>query len=586
MTEQRESVLYFDGDADYIKIGDNQALRIQDYTVEVWLKADGMPDQEWKGVVGKDGRNYNIWLRNIGAISHRFHTQDGSNIGPDTGENVVRWNKWEHIAITNDGKIAKTYINGKLEAQEAVEAPLVIDTTPLIIGDDPGQAQSNSLKGYLGEVRLWNQARGEAQIKDNMFYRLTGNEHGLVGYWPLNNVNIASNDAPDQSGNANNGKVFGAMVEGQLPYIGKEEGPDKRQYVLKLNGSNSEVGVSSLSIKTDVITASCWAKSDTTVWNGGAIISSWSDFFGFYPEKETQKLYFLIKSKSSQYQKTGCDLASKGIDITQWHHYAGTFDGEKIRLHVDGEVVSETDYSGQISDITGWFYVGRCSAADIFQAGYFKGKVTEVQIWSKALNSADIKDNLVQRLEGTEQGLELYWPLNEGQGTVATDKTSNPKNGKLDANCVWDEQFPITVPPMKTDKSCQLQNIATNLFADVTGGEAFSGNSVIGWIHNNGNSQKWTITSDGVITSFLGNFALDLNTDDPWFTTVVIKTVDGSVTQQWEIIGNGTIKNKANGFILTMESEGAYKYVAAQNPLIVDQSDPKTKWQLTDLESV
>ena len=52
MAQQRESVLYFDGDADYINVADSEALRVHDYTVEVWLKTDGVPNGE-QGIIGK-----------------------------------------------------------------------------------------------------------------------------------------------------------------------------------------------------------------------------------------------------------------------------------------------------------------------------------------------------------------------------------------------------------------------------------------------------------------------------------------------------------------------------------------------------
>ncbi|NEQ71252.1 MAG: LamG domain-containing protein, partial [Symploca sp. SIO2D2] len=40
----RESVLSFDGNADYITVADSQALRVTKYTVEAWVKSDGVPN--------------------------------------------------------------------------------------------------------------------------------------------------------------------------------------------------------------------------------------------------------------------------------------------------------------------------------------------------------------------------------------------------------------------------------------------------------------------------------------------------------------------------------------------------------------
>src|SRR5262249_27307850 len=37
--------------------------------------------------------------------------------------------------------------------------------------------------GQMAEVRVWNIARSEAQIRETMFQRLTGKEPGLFGLW-------------------------------------------------------------------------------------------------------------------------------------------------------------------------------------------------------------------------------------------------------------------------------------------------------------------------------------------------------------------------------------------------------------------
>ncbi len=43
-----DSVLYFDGNYDYITVEDEQALRVEKYTAEVWLKSDGT-NSVWSG---------------------------------------------------------------------------------------------------------------------------------------------------------------------------------------------------------------------------------------------------------------------------------------------------------------------------------------------------------------------------------------------------------------------------------------------------------------------------------------------------------------------------------------------------------
>ncbi|NET60575.1 MAG: hypothetical protein F6K47_31895, partial [Symploca sp. SIO2E6] len=109
------SALTFNGTSDYISVPDSASIQISAYTVEVWMKPSGQLNEAWGGIVGKPGRNYNIWLHKDGFIHHRFHTKKSTNAGaPNTPNGSLKSDQWSHVAITNDGKVAKTYINGKL----------------------------------------------------------------------------------------------------------------------------------------------------------------------------------------------------------------------------------------------------------------------------------------------------------------------------------------------------------------------------------------------------------------------------------------------------------------------------------------
>ncbi|MDJ0581154.1 LamG domain-containing protein [Crocosphaera sp.] len=242
MTQNRESVLYFDGDGDYITVADSEALRVNNYTVEVWIKTDGVPNEDWKGIIGKPGRNFNIWLNKAAFLAHCFHTTETTNLYIASDSNLIQWNKWQHLAITNDGTTAKTYINGELKKESPIGHELVVDKTQIRIGVNLDGSGSNWYKGEMTEVRLWNKVRSEADIKETMFTRLKGDEDGLAGYWPLNDV--ANNTATDETENENHGKIYGAVVDEQLPLLGKQgSGDNARQYVLKFDGSGDYVQV-------------------------------------------------------------------------------------------------------------------------------------------------------------------------------------------------------------------------------------------------------------------------------------------------------------------------------------------------------
>ncbi|NES22587.1 MAG: hypothetical protein F6K41_27625, partial [Symploca sp. SIO3E6] len=212
MTASPQSVLRFNGTSDYISVPDSESLQLSAYTVEVWIKPSGKPNQVWKGIVGKPGRNYNIWIHNTGYVHHRFHTKGSTNTGaPNTTKRSLKWNQWSHVAITNDGKTAKTYINGQLKKEGATGGALIVDQTPLYLARNLDGKSDNYFKGQLADIRIWNQVHSQDEIKNLMGQRLKGDEAGLVAYWPLNEG--SGTIAKDQTNSNNQGTIHGGTWE-------------------------------------------------------------------------------------------------------------------------------------------------------------------------------------------------------------------------------------------------------------------------------------------------------------------------------------------------------------------------------------
>ena len=156
----------FDGSSGYITVADNPSLRITAYSVSLLIKPNGVPDEMWKGIVGKPGRNYNLWLNNVGFVHHRFHTSISTNAGaPNTPTGSVSWDQWSNIVIVNDGTTAKTYINGIEKASGATGGSLVVDNTPLYIGRNLDGGNVQYFKGQIEDVIIFNQALTAQQIK-------------------------------------------------------------------------------------------------------------------------------------------------------------------------------------------------------------------------------------------------------------------------------------------------------------------------------------------------------------------------------------------------------------------------------------
>jgi hypothetical protein len=111
-------------------------------------------------------------------------------IGP-VGANYtgpLQTNRWYHLAGSYDGTTLKFFLDGMRVALNVVPRVPVGNSSPLYFGYNDVVGLPYQLTGQLEEVRLWNYARTDDQIKANRNARLTGTEPGLVGYWPFDEL--------------------------------------------------------------------------------------------------------------------------------------------------------------------------------------------------------------------------------------------------------------------------------------------------------------------------------------------------------------------------------------------------------------
>jgi hypothetical protein len=97
---------------------------------------------------------------------------------------TISTDAWVHLAMTFDSRLEsdnfRLYVNGTLEAVKTVPEPLTEDEGTLMIG-----GHSDGANMLIDEVRLWNYARSEADIRATMFEGLSGQEEGLTSYYPM-----------------------------------------------------------------------------------------------------------------------------------------------------------------------------------------------------------------------------------------------------------------------------------------------------------------------------------------------------------------------------------------------------------------
>ncbi|HEY9847863.1 MAG TPA: LamG-like jellyroll fold domain-containing protein [Leptolyngbyaceae cyanobacterium] len=164
--------------------------------------------------------------------------------------------------------------------------------------------------------------------------------------------------------------------------------------------------------------------------------------------------YFGLKLPSSgiNYPYT---TEANTIKLNQWHHIAGTYDGQQMKLYVDGVEKIKKEIAANSIDysIENDLLLGMYKDNDEFHA--FPGKITEVRLWNVARSAEEIKATMNQRLQGNEAGLVGYWPLNECSGEQVTDQTGKGNNGTINGATWVREELPIQ--PATTSKPEEKQ---------------------------------------------------------------------------------------------------------------------------------
>jgi hypothetical protein len=135
-----------------------------------------------------------------------------------------------------------------------------------------------------------------------------------------------------------------------------------------------------------------------------------------------------------------CNAASSGpggLQLGQWQHVAGSYDGANIRIYRNGELVATTPWAGNVSDAN-FLIIGRWIES-------FHGRIDEVRVWNVSRSQAEIAAAMNQSLSGNEDGLVDYWRFDEGPGQTVLDSSRLSNDGTLGSTGGADTQDPVRV---------------------------------------------------------------------------------------------------------------------------------------------
>jgi hypothetical protein len=212
LTKSLNNALDFDGTDDcVITTLDVNYSVLPITTWEAWVFPTAN-DGAWRTVFGIEDQG---WDRNVFTNSGFFYAGFGNGGWQATTANM---NEWQHIAVVyNEASGSmKFYKNGvAFSYSNSIGQP--VSAQKFAIGSSQQNGPNQFFKGKISEVRVWNYERTQAQIQGSMNTELTGEETGLVAYYPFkqgkpnqaNNTTILFDEVGTNNGTITNFNLYG-----------------------------------------------------------------------------------------------------------------------------------------------------------------------------------------------------------------------------------------------------------------------------------------------------------------------------------------------------------------------------------------
>ena len=194
---QAGNCLDFDGTDDYVALtSSNSILSGTTFSIEAWIKTSTK-----HGTVVDQGRivslnrssggDYDgavvIYVENdiLGFAFYDNTPGSGGYRNIQTTNSSYYNGTWHHIAVTHDGTTYTVYFNGvsvNTNTQAISNSPFGSDSA--FIGSRGWR--DRFFQGQIDEVRIWNVALTQTEIRERMHREISGSETNLVAYYQFN----------------------------------------------------------------------------------------------------------------------------------------------------------------------------------------------------------------------------------------------------------------------------------------------------------------------------------------------------------------------------------------------------------------
>jgi len=398
----------FNGTSDQITVQDSPSLRLNQFTIVLWVYPKQMDGNYQPLLVKEDSsgnnRNYGLFIvPGTMQVRYAVWAHDCATKFAANSVGQLELNTWNQIAFTYDGSVERFYLNGVLDSSNSASAASLCQAAvPVKLGKENTVFQAFS--GSLDAVQIYNQALSAASVSS--LYS------ALVASWNLDEPFGATSFA-DASGDGNTGACGSACPTMAVP--------GKVGTAASFNGVNDQITVpDSPSLRLNQFTIGMWVFPKQEKTNYQPLLAK-EDSSGNFRD---YGLFIAPNTMQVRYAVWAGDCATKfaansvgQLTMNAWNHVVFTYDGNTESLYING-VLDSTNPASTAS---------LCQAVVPIKIGMetgaflpFNGVLDDIVIYNQALSAAGVT-NLYD-------SPAAYWKLNEPFGATSFADSSGTGN--------------------------------------------------------------------------------------------------------------------------------------------------------------
>lgn len=315
----------------------------QDDSVEVYIDADNSKSSQY----GQTDYQYTFnWDKTSPKMQETKH---------NSAEGV------QYVLVTTDKgyRVEIKFPWSTLGTKPSAGAKIGLDVQ---VNDNDSGKRDHKIAWFAKQDNAWQnpQAFGNAELA------------GLVGWWKFDETEGTT--AKDSSGGNHNGTLNGDAKWAQGKIGGAVELDGKSAFVQIADKSAFDIG--------GQVTIACWVNIRSVPAEYAAIVTKGDGSWRLSTAQRERKFHCSVNN----YNSIILD-GSTMVGANEWHHVAMVYNGDEIRIYVDGKLDATKPWKGGIAKNDFDVLIGENAEQ---KGRFFDGLIDDVRIYNYALGESDI----------------------------------------------------------------------------------------------------------------------------------------------------------------------------------------------------